>query len=139
MTKFLIFDETFNRLNILTDEFINRRSFRHLLNFLCVQGSWCVRQFLGQLRTKLKYCNILTSLILRKPRRTIRNSISESEFQFQNREKSFRIVESGIQFQNREKKIRIGIAIVKKKNEKKSTRKHHKTKRYQNGILYRVW
>ena len=50
--RFLLFDETFNRRNILTDEFINRR--KHLTDELFTIFKNFFRQFLGQIRTKLK-------------------------------------------------------------------------------------
>ena len=60
--KFLLFDETFNRRNILTHEFINRR--KHLTNELLCRD---FRQFLGQLRTKIKILQyILTYFRKRK-------------------------------------------------------------------------
>ena len=70
MTKFLLFDETFNRRNILADEFINRR--KHLTDELLTifkTNSVCreFRQFLGQLRAKLKILQyILTYFRKRK-------------------------------------------------------------------------
>ena len=61
------------------------------------------------------YDGLMHCPIIRKPRRAIRNSISESWKNFQNRNFNFRIVkklsESDFQFQNREKTFRIGISI----------------------------